>query len=312
MSVGACSDDAAHAKMQPGAGGHVDVTEGAGGSAGTHTTAMAGADASVHGPGGSGGGMNASMDASTSDAANASNGDRYRPKPGTSWQWQLSGALDSSFDVQMYDIDLIETTPAEIDTLHAAGRKVICYFDTAYEPGRPDSAALMPYRGNPVDGWPGQFWLDVRRPAVVDAMKARIALAQDKGCDGVEADDVDARSNNPGFDTSPAEQQAFIRSLAVDAHAHGLAFGLKNDLEEIAVLIGDVDFAINEECFAFSECDALVPFITAGKAVFEVEYTDGDLAAKGADVCPGANALGFSTLIKRLDLDPPRFACSDL
>jgi hypothetical protein len=59
----------------------------------------------------------------------------------------------------------------------------------------------------------------------------------------------------------------------------------------------------------YNECDALKPFIAAGKAVFQVEYTAGDLATKGATICPKANALEFDTLIKRLDLDPPRFAC---
>lgn len=233
----------------------------------------------------------------------------WYPTPGTSWQWQLSGTLDTSFDVQAYDIDLFTTTEAQIAALHTAKRKVICYFDTAYEPGRPDSAKLDPYKGNPMDGWPGQYWLDVRQPAVLDVMKARLALAQTKNCDAVEADDVDARSNDPGFPITAAEQQAFIRALAKEAHARGMGFALKNDLEEIGALLADVDFAVNEECFAYSECDALKPFIAAGKAVLQVEYTSGDLAAKGATVCPKANALDFDTLIKRLDLDAPRYAC---
>src|SRR5262245_39971398 len=33
----------------------------------------------------------------------------WHPRPGTSWQWQLSGTIDTSFAVQMYDIDLFET-----------------------------------------------------------------------------------------------------------------------------------------------------------------------------------------------------------
>ena len=161
------------------------------------------------------------------------------------------------------------TAPEEIDELHAAGRKVVCYFDTAYEPSRPDSDQLEPYRGNPIDGWPGQYWVDFREPAVVDVMKARIALAADKGCDGIEAD----------------------------------------DLEDVDALLEVSDFAINEECFEYDECDALSPFIAAGKAVFHVEYTDGDLAEKGEEICPEATALGFDTLIKHLDLDAERYSC---
>lgn len=212
-------------------------------------------------------------------------------------------------EAQVYDIDLFETPAATISQLQGMGRHVICYFDTAYEPGRPDSSLLDAYKGNPVQGWPGQFWLDVRQPAVVDVMLARITLAQSKGCDAVEADDVDARANNHGFPITAAEQQAFIRTLANAAHAHGMAFALKNDLDEVLQLLDVADMAVNEECFQYSECAVLTPFITAQKPVFHVEYTDGDLAQLGATICPQALSLNFDTLIKHLDLDAPRFSC---
>ena len=233
----------------------------------------------------------------------------WSPAPGTSWQWQLSGTLDTTVDAAVYDIDLFDTAAAQIAALHGLGRKVVCYFDTAYEPGRPDSAQLASYRGNPIAGWPGQYWLDIRQPAVVEVMNARLALAVRKGCDAVEADDVDSRSNDPGFPITAADQQGFIRGLAAVAHSGGLAFALKNDLDEIPDLLGDVDFAINEECFRYQECASLQPFVAAKKAVFQVEYTSGDLAAKGATICPRANALGFDTLIKHLTLNAPRYSC---
>lgn len=242
-------------------------------------------------------------------AGSGAPGSWWRPKPGTSWQWQLSGKLDSSFDVAVYDIDMFETSRAQVDMLHRAGRKVICYIDTAYEPQRPDSKQLEPFRGNPIDGWPGQYWLDVREPAVLEVMRARIEQAQSKGCDAIEADDVDARGDDPGFPIRAADQQKFIRALADAAHAHGLGFGLKNDLPEIDALLDVSDFAINEECFEYDECDALSAFVRAGKAVFQVEYSDDDLDGKAAEICPRANQLNFDTLIKHLDLDPPRKAC---
>ena len=236
-------------------------------------------------------------------------GSWWQPRPGTSWQWQLSGALDVTVDAGAYDIDLFDNAPAQIAALQGMGRKVVCYFDTAYEPGRPDSSQLDPYKGNPVSGWPGQYWLDIRQPAVVNVMKARVALAQQKGCDAVEADDVDSRTNNPGFPITAADQQGFIRTLAAEAHSRRLSFALKNDLDEIPQLLADVDFALNEECFQYNECSSLQPFIAANKAVFQVEYTSGDLAAKGATICPQANALNFDTLIKHVELDAPRYSC---
>lgn len=268
---------------------------------------MAGCAAAGGGDGGGGGGGAAGGGGGS--GGGAADGGWWRPQPGTSWQWQISGALDTSFDVQVYDVDLYGTTQAQLDGLHAAGRKVLCYFDTAYEPGRPESAQLLPYIGNAMAGWPGQYWLDIRAPAVVEVMRARVALAQQKRCDGVEADDVDSRVNNPGFPITAADQQGFIRTLAAEAHARGLAFALKNDLDEVAQLVGDADCAVNEECFRYSECALLAPFTQGGKAVFQVEYTAGDLAALGATICPQALALNFDTLIKHLDLGPPRYSC---
>ncbi len=62
-----------------------------------------------------------------------------------------------------------------------------------------------------------------------------LALAQQKKkCDAVEADDIDARANNPGFPITAAQQQAFIRAMAVDAHAKGMSFALKNDAWRVA------------------------------------------------------------------------------
>ena len=291
--------------------GQIDAGPGAGAAGGTAGKGGTAGNGGMAGNGAAGAKPVEPLDAGVARDAGSPPGNTggFAPAPGTSWQWQLSGQLDTSFDVKVYDIDLYETSANEITALHADGRKVVCYFDTAYEPSRPDSKQLEPYRGNPIDGWPGQYWVDFREAAVVDVMKARIGIAHDKACDGIEADDVDARSNDPGFSISAEEQRAFIRTLADAAHAAGIAFGLKNDLEDVGALLAVSDFAVNEECFQYDECDALAPFIKAGKAVFQVEYTDGDLAQKGARICPDANAQNFDTLIKHLDLDAPRFSC---
>ena len=44
-------------------------------------------------------------------------GDAWRPETGTTWQWQLTGDLDTSLDVQMYDVDLFEVTDEELASL---------------------------------------------------------------------------------------------------------------------------------------------------------------------------------------------------
>ncbi|MCA9635644.1 MAG: endo alpha-1,4 polygalactosaminidase [Myxococcales bacterium] len=236
------------------------------------------------------------------------------PPPGTSWQWQIDGeAIDTSFDVAMYDVDLFELTDAELATLKGAGRAVICYFSAgSYEEWRPDAGDFpMAALGDPLDGWPGERWLDIRDPGVRAVQAARMDLAQSRGCDGVEPDNVDGFLNATGFPLSADDQLEFNLWLASEAHARGLSVGLKNDLEQIPELSPAFDWALDEECAAYDECDLLSPFIDQGKAVFHVEYVDdiADGPALADAVCPGALALGFSTLIKEWSLGPWRIAC---
>jgi hypothetical protein len=319
-SAGGAASDAGRPPPAGAGGARAAANGGTGGSAGKAASAAAGGSggSAGHKPSG-GGGAGAAASAGAAGSAAATGGAAgadapvavgsiWQPRPGSSWQYQLSGKLDASVDAAVYDIDL-ETSAEDIAALHEKQRKVVCYFDTAYEPGRSDSAALAPFKGNPVEGWPGQYWLDIREPAVLEVMLKRMDIAKKKLCDGVEADDVDSRSNNPGFPITAADQQGFIIKLADAAHARGLAFGLKNDLEDVSKLVSHAEFAVNEECFEYDECDKLAPFIAANKPVFNVEYTDGALDAKGADVCERANALHFDSIIKHIDVDPPRFSC---
>jgi hypothetical protein len=236
-------------------------------------------------------------------------GDWWQPAPGTTWQWQLSGGIDTSYDVEMYDIDLFEAPPEVIKQLQDAGRTVICYFSAgSWEDWRPDAGAFPPeLLGKPLQGWPGERWLDIRQiELLAPLMTARLDLAVDKGCDGVEPDNIDGYQINSGFPLEYADQLNYNRWLAAQAHARGLSIGLKNDLEQIPDLLDDFDWALNEECFSYHECDLLLPFISAGKAVFGVEYE-----LDTADFCPQANAMGFSFLRKNWELDAWRIDCRE-
>lgn len=232
----------------------------------------------------------------------------WRPAPGTSWQWQLSDyPVDTSFDVQMYDIDL-EGTPQEvIDELHTAGRIVICYFSGgSWENYRPDAGQFPPeVLGNVLDGWPDEKWLDIRQIALLaPVMEARLDLAVAKNCDGVEPDNMDGYTNDTGFPLTAEDQLTYNIWLAEQAHERGLSIGLKNDLGQVAQLVDHFDWALNEQCFQYEECELLMPFIEQNKAVFGVEYE-----GTPADFCPQANALNFDWLYKNLELDAWRQAC---
>jgi hypothetical protein len=241
--------------------------------------------------------------------------DVWQPPPDVTWQWQLDGdRLGANYDVQMYDVDLFDQPASAIGGLQAAGRKVICYFSAgSAEDWRPDHADLPEAaQGKALGDWPGERWLDIRSDAVWRVMEARLDLAREKGCDGVEPDNVNVHSNDSGFPLRPDDQLAFNRRLAAAAHARGLAIGLKNDGDQIPQLVGDFDFALNEECHAFGECAQLKPFVDAGKAALNVEYApDAAAAATLAEtVCPASAALGLRTLILPLELnDAFRVAC---
>jgi hypothetical protein len=231
----------------------------------------------------------------------------WKPSPGTSWQWQLSGAIDTTPDVKMYDIDLFDAPQAVIDQLHRDGRVVICYFSAGtYEDWRPDKDAFpAEVLGKSMPEWPSERWLDISQIDLLNpVMSARLNLAVQKNCDGVEPDNVDGYVNDTGFSLDFADQYAYNIWLAEQAHNRGLSVGLKNDLEQINVLLSYFDWALNEECFTYQECDLLLPFVAAGKAVFGVEYS-----LDPVDFCPQVNDMDFDFLKKNLELDAWRLAC---
>ncbi|WP_125625620.1 endo alpha-1,4 polygalactosaminidase [Streptomyces sp. WAC 00631] len=230
----------------------------------------------------------------------------WRPKPGTPWQWQLSGRVDTSVDVPVYDIDGFENDAETVDRLHADGRKVICYINAGawedFRPDRDDFPRAVRGRGN---GWPGERWLDIRRTAVLRPLMARrMDMCRDKGFDAVEPDLMDGYLNRTGFPLTARHQLAYNRMLAELAHERGLAVGLKNDLPQIPELVGSFDFAVNEECAEFGECAALTPFVEQDKAVFHAEY-----ALDPDDYCAESERLRLSSLRKKLSLDAWRRPC---
>ena len=240
--------------------------------------------------------------------------DWYQPPVAVNWQWQLQGKLNSDYPVALYDVDLFDTPKASIEQLQAVGKKVICYFSAgSYEDWRSDAAAFRSQDlGKPLDGWEGERWLDIRSQAVRTLMQQRLDLARDKGCDGVEPDNMDGYTNNTGFALTAADQLAFNREIAAEAHRRRLSVGLKNDLNQITDLVVDFDFSVNEQCFEFDECDLLLPFIKAGKPLLNAEYRKAyvDDASRRKVLCTEASNRRFSTLILPLNLDDSfRYAC---
>ncbi|MCP4249916.1 MAG: endo alpha-1,4 polygalactosaminidase [bacterium] len=252
------------------------------------------------------------------DAPPVTEGDWYRPTVDATWQWQLQpdaeGAITTSYDVEMYDIDLFDVSADSIAALQADGRRVICYFSAGtFEDFREDADAFAAADlGTTLDDFADERWLDIRSAGVHAVMLARLDLAVEKGCDGVEPDNVTGFQNETGFDLTAADQLAFNRFIANEAHRRNLAVGLKNDLEQIDALLDYFDFAVNEQCHEFDECEVYDAFVEAGKAVFSAEYAD--VFVEDADqrnaMCAAALDRGLRTLILPVDLDDAfRFSC---
>lgn len=272
------------------------------------------------------------LGAGAADADGAPAAPVWEPPPGTSWQWQIVGPIGQLEDVDMYDVDLTDAVPQRqrmrvpgfgrvtwprgsnagiIERLHDRGIVAVCYLDSgAWEAYEPD-ADLFPKGviGN-TTGWSGERWLDIRprsRSRFAPIIWARFRLARRIGCDGVEPDQNNPIGNRPGFPIDRGQERSWYLSLARQAHAEGLSVGMKNGVEVIdAATVAAFDWSLNEECFYFHECGRERPFIDAGKAVFQTEYSD-DWRRRGAyrpdqvarRVCDGARRRGFSTLIKR-------------
>lgn len=237
----------------------------------------------------------------------------YRPGVAATWAWQLQGDLNTSYDVEIYDIDLFDTDAADIAALQSAGHRVLCYFSAgSYEEWRPDAADFDPSDlGNTLSGFPDERWLNIRSSQVVQVMDDRLDLAVAKGCDGVEPDNVTGYEEDTGFGLTATDQLAFNRHLFNAAHERGLAVALKNDLGQIEELLDYVDLMVNEQCHELSECDALQPFVEAGKPVLNAEYLSAYRDAPEA-VCAPALRANLRTLILSEELDDSfRFSCDD-
>ncbi|MCC3779608.1 endo alpha-1,4 polygalactosaminidase [Streptomyces sp. UNOB3_S3] len=232
---------------------------------------------------------------------------RWQPRPGTGWQWQLDGKADTSVDAPVYDIDGFENSAETVAQLHSRGRKVICYINAgAWEDFRPDQGKFPKnLLGNKNKGWKGEKWFDIRRlDTLRPLMAARMDMCRQKGFDAVEPDLTEGFRNATGFPLTADHQLAFNRMLADLAHERGLAIGLKNDLDQIPQLADVFDFAVNEQCAQYDECEKLTPFVKRDKAVFHVEYE-----LSPGEFCPTARRLGLSSMKKKLELDTWRQPC---
>ncbi|KAI5476542.1 hypothetical protein MNV49_007552 [Pseudohyphozyma bogoriensis] len=221
-------------------------------------------------------------------------GKEDEPPAGTSFLWSInedvpanpSSSSGLAIDAELYDVDLFDSTAETIAGYKSQGKKVVCYYSAgSYEGDRSDDASFSSdcYCNQAdsckMDGW-DEWWLDIHSAACIanvkSVMQARLQMAADKGCDGVEPDNVDSDTNDNGQGNTAADQLSYNLWTAETAHSLGLAVALKNAGDQLtantAEIVAAYDFAIVEQCEQYDECDVYQPFVDAGKAAFDIEY----------------------------------------
>jgi hypothetical protein len=239
----------------------------------------------------------------------------WRPPADARWQYQLQGTPNTSitatpyaggaagapdvFDIDLYASDGTTPDSAATTAIHGAGHHAVCYVDAGtYEDFRPDAADYTAFDAacsgcllGKNNGWPGEKWLNVnddqgQRTFLLAELGKRVDACASAGFDGVELDNVDGYANATGFSISAQTQELFDAMIANLVHQKGLSVALKNDVDQVQDLEPYFDYAVNEQCFEYSECAKLQPFVTAGKAVFNVEYN-----LQPSQFCPQAQSL---------------------
>lgn len=154
--------------------------------------------------------------------------------------------------------DLLDTPAADFQQCKSAGAKMLCYFSSQYEDWR-DDAGSFGALGDPLDGWPGEQWVDPTDPQNLDVMKARLDIAVAKHCDGVDVDNIDH-----------AGHETYVTAIFDEAHARGLLVSQKNAIEKIDLFWDHVDMYQNEQCQEYDEC---APYEGIGRPVHNIEYS---------------------------------------
>jgi hypothetical protein len=192
-----------------------------------------------------------------------------------------------------------------VQTLHARGDHVICYIEAgSWTNYRPDSGQFPPsIIGNTIGGFSDK-WTDIRSPLLRPIIEARIQMCAQKGFDAVEPDLEDGYSNNTGFPLTANDQIVFNTWIALTVHNNGMSVLLKGDPEQAQQLAPTVDFFLNEECNAYSECNLYPALSAGGKTVLNAEYSG---------KCPtSAFALtNLNTTLFKVNLNGPRTPCAN-
>jgi len=127
--------------------------------------------------------------------------------------------------------------------------------------------------------WKGEHYLNLRSPTVWRFMQTRIRMAYDKGCDGIDPDNLDPFNDDfdrgGGFKPPLTTEDAinYMKKFSAEAQRYGMAVGMKNAETILPNITDYIHFAVNEECSTYEEgCKQYGRMIEQGKPVFHFEY----------------------------------------
>jgi len=235
----------------------------------------------------------------------------WKPKADDGIIWQLQtkkGPIFNGFEVDMYNVDLFDTSKDKILYLQDLGCIVVCHFSAGtYEPWRSDwdhyftfLNTFIQYNGNNAPflgntGNKGERWLDIRRlDLLTNIMGDRLDLAKRKGCDAVQPNNLNLYSNKdiPGArHLTEYDQITYNVWLADQAHERNLSVGFNSNVDQLIELEPYFDWAFSERCFQYHECDLYTVFTDNNKAVFSLQYIDDE-----EELCP-------ESLVKKVHLE---------
>jgi hypothetical protein len=227
------------------------------------------------------------------------------------WQAKRTGAVDIDEDAQLFYLDAELQDPADLATLHAEGRRYLCYLSAGSLEEFRDDAQEFPQQviGEPLNRFPEERWLDVRAPVVRELMARRIEALARAGCDGVPPSSLSVHAADSGFALTVDDTLDYARWVAERIHAAGMSAGLTAPAALTSELWPTFDFGLAIACLEGTRCAEFAVFEQAGKPVLHVELGDEDSAIQ---ICNDAQPLGFLPLVTSPSFNGQSVRCRDI
>jgi hypothetical protein len=212
--------------------------------------------------------------------------------------WGVDSSFLTSTNIagrKLIIVDLDGVTAAQVAAYRNTGHIVQCYISVGTMENYRDDvkqnyATWLAATVGVSQDWPDERWMDLRKLDQVKALQyPRFARAHALGCQAIEPDNVDCYDSPDCRGKMIGSTRAQVRAMQIQyntwqiqtAHSFGMAISLKNAIDLIPDMGDMYDFAVNESCFTYDECDAYVPgFVNKNKAVFVHHYGLQDICAR--------------------------------